>query len=337
MDYYKRYMGDYQRDTGHLSLAAHGAFTLLLDHYYSIRKPLPASLEDLYRLCRAMTRPEQSAVRTVAEDFFPVGQDGLRHNSRADREIDTWKQLSEEASASGKKGSAAKWGGSPDSSRTRAQRLSAARKLATHTPEEWRAMLTVCDDQCVRCGLQRQDGSGLCKDHIIPIYQGGSDGIENLQPMCNRCNSSKGADNTDHRPPGWRERLAKCLAEMPNQVPNGLPNECLTECVTLQLHSHSHIPVPNPEPGPESEADRRGQVKKMPIKPVSAAELLAPRQNGKHAGEGEKPESTEAQTLKRIVLDELGRGASAAAIIRLMPGRGLTEEQIASIARETSP
>lgn len=26
MDYYKRYMGDYERDTGHLSLTAHGAY-----------------------------------------------------------------------------------------------------------------------------------------------------------------------------------------------------------------------------------------------------------------------------------------------------------------------
>jgi uncharacterized protein YdaU (DUF1376 family) len=87
MNYYRRFMGDYQRDTSHLSVIEHGAYTLLLDHYYSKRTPLPATLDALYRLCRAMTTLEQEAVRVVVEEFFPVGTDGLRHNPRADKEI----------------------------------------------------------------------------------------------------------------------------------------------------------------------------------------------------------------------------------------------------------
>ena len=35
MIFYKRYLGDYQRDTGHLSMLEHGAYTLLLDAFYA--------------------------------------------------------------------------------------------------------------------------------------------------------------------------------------------------------------------------------------------------------------------------------------------------------------
>lgn len=87
MNYYRRFMGDYAKKTAALSLAEHGAYTVLLDEYYSTETPLPAEHEALYRLCRAMTKGEQDAVRSVADRFFPVGSDGLRHNLRADEEI----------------------------------------------------------------------------------------------------------------------------------------------------------------------------------------------------------------------------------------------------------
>lgn len=95
MNFWKRYVGDYLRDTGHLSLAEHGAYTLLLDHYYSTGKSLPAPHESLYRLCRATGKAEQSAVRSVADEFFPVNGDGTRHNRRADLELGKWGRQAE--------------------------------------------------------------------------------------------------------------------------------------------------------------------------------------------------------------------------------------------------
>jgi uncharacterized protein YdaU (DUF1376 family) len=105
MNYYERYCGDYQRDTAHLSLAEHGAYTMLLDTYFSVEKPLPEDFSSLYRVCRAMTRLEQQAVKTVAEQFFPVSHDdGLRHNPRADREIARARPKIEAARINGRKG-----------------------------------------------------------------------------------------------------------------------------------------------------------------------------------------------------------------------------------------
>jgi len=104
MNYYERYMGDYQRDTGHLSLAEHGVYAILLDTYYSAEKPLPPEIDRLYRLCRAMTKDEQAAVRMVVDEFFPLGDDGLRHNFRADVEIAHARPRIEAAKINGKKG-----------------------------------------------------------------------------------------------------------------------------------------------------------------------------------------------------------------------------------------
>jgi uncharacterized protein YdaU (DUF1376 family) len=105
VNYYERYCGDYQRDTAHLSLAEHGVYTMLLDTYFSVEKPLPEDLASLNRVCRAMTRLEQQAVKTVAEQFFPVSEiDGLRHNQRADREIAKARPKIEAARINGRKG-----------------------------------------------------------------------------------------------------------------------------------------------------------------------------------------------------------------------------------------
>lgn len=78
-------------------------------------------------------------------------------------------------------------------SRIRAQRLAEARARGTHTEDQWLAILDKYDYRCVRCGC-RPIGRP-CKDHITPIYQGGSDALENLQPLCRECNTAKGPDN----------------------------------------------------------------------------------------------------------------------------------------------
>lgn len=103
MNYYRRYSGDYLRDTSHLSLAEHGAFTLLLDIYYSTEKPLPAEYEGLYRICRAMSESEQAAVRSVADQYFPVSESG-RINNRADRELADQRPRIDLARENGRKG-----------------------------------------------------------------------------------------------------------------------------------------------------------------------------------------------------------------------------------------
>lgn len=87
MNYYEHFLGDYNKKTSHLRMGGHGAYRMLLDDYYAKERPLPAAYVDLYVICRALERSEQATVRAVADEFFPVGPDGLRHNERADVEI----------------------------------------------------------------------------------------------------------------------------------------------------------------------------------------------------------------------------------------------------------
>ena len=70
-------------------------------------------------------------------------------------------------------------------------RLIEARKKGTHTKEQWESLKQEFNYACVKCG--RTD-CNLDRDHIIPLYQGGSDGIENIQPLCPWCNSGKGPE-----------------------------------------------------------------------------------------------------------------------------------------------
>lgn len=94
MDWYKRDIGAYRRQTARLKPLAHGAYTLLLDEYYAGQGPLPADYIDLYRIAKAQTDAEKQCVKTVADQYFPLNGDGFRHNERADEEIANYRARS---------------------------------------------------------------------------------------------------------------------------------------------------------------------------------------------------------------------------------------------------
>ena len=139
MIFYKHWMGDYQRDTGDLSLVEHGAFRLLLDHYYATEEPLPAEPARLYRIAKAVTPDEQEAVRVVADRFFPV-VDGERRNARADAEMADAKGLSKTQSEKGKlggRGHKKDTDAKPEESRPKAgTKPEESREKAERKPEE---------------------------------------------------------------------------------------------------------------------------------------------------------------------------------------------------------
>lgn len=86
MNFYKHYIGDFQRDTGHLSLTERGAYLALMHHYYATELPLPKGHAALCRIAGAFTKAEQDAVKAVMRFFVEV-ESGLMH-SRIEAELE---------------------------------------------------------------------------------------------------------------------------------------------------------------------------------------------------------------------------------------------------------
>lgn len=99
MNYYEHHLGDYLRDTAHLSPLEDGIYRRLLDQYYIRELPLPLLPRDVYRLARAQSKQDREAVDTVLREFFDEAADGWRQE-RCDREIARFQDKRGKAKAS---------------------------------------------------------------------------------------------------------------------------------------------------------------------------------------------------------------------------------------------
>ena len=108
MNYYKRHLGDYAKDAGHLSLLEHGVYTLLLDRLYGSEKPIPAA--DVYRVIRATSKPEREAADSVLREFFSLADEGWTH-PRVAEELLRASEAADKNRENGQKGGRPKKGG----------------------------------------------------------------------------------------------------------------------------------------------------------------------------------------------------------------------------------
>lgn len=101
MNYYEHHLGDYAKDTSHLTMIEHGAYRLLLDRYYGTEKGIPAS--QIHRIAQARTKEEKVAVDAVVGEFFEL-VDGVYINNRAEAEITKAQSKIKSAQENGKRG-----------------------------------------------------------------------------------------------------------------------------------------------------------------------------------------------------------------------------------------
>jgi len=83
--YFKLFMGDYLADTRHLTTLEHGAFLLMLMHYYRTQKPLPDNDNMLQRIT-GLTGKLWKQKKSILAQFFTI-KNGFWYQKRADEEI----------------------------------------------------------------------------------------------------------------------------------------------------------------------------------------------------------------------------------------------------------
>lgn len=128
MNYYQFHIGDYRRDTRHLSLVEHGIYRQLLDQYYLGEEPLPADNAKLMRSLCVRNATDERSLCNVLADFFELTPEGYIHK-RCDLEIDAFHNKSTKARESAN----ARW------ERIRCERIAEALRMdsdgnANHKP-----------------------------------------------------------------------------------------------------------------------------------------------------------------------------------------------------------
>lgn len=127
MNHYPRHIGDWMRDTAHLSEVEECIYSRMIDQYYSREKPLPAEKTGVCRLVRATTREARKAVDVVLAEFFALEPDGW-HQKRCDAELAKFGEKSAKAA----KSAAARWGQPQGDGNANAHANASANAMQTH-------------------------------------------------------------------------------------------------------------------------------------------------------------------------------------------------------------
>lgn len=256
-------------------------------------------------------------VAALADVGFLDGAEGTR-SVHDWAEHNPWAAGAEGRSERARAAAAKKWGSDLASANRakRSERLSEARRKGTHTKEEWTALVNVCGNKCLRCSAPSPE---IVKDHILAIVHGGSDSIENLQPLCRSCNAAK-TDAIDSRPAGWALMLAERLrnacgtpAEIektpaPSPSPFPFPFPLPTSKDQSPIGDLSSAPAaPLPPPKPKPERPKAG-------KPLSVADLVSEGADPQHAADWMAVRARKKAPLTATAWEAVKREAKAAGI-----------------------
>ncbi len=67
------------------------------------------------------------------------------------------------------------------------------------TKKEWLELKAAYGNRCLACSKAETMADKLQRDHVVPLAKGGSNAVNNRQPLCSRCNRRKGTEIIDYR------------------------------------------------------------------------------------------------------------------------------------------
>ena len=154
----------------------------------------PDGLQDHCKKCRSnrQKRPEDKAKSNARNRAYRkrIGTSYYRNYQRIRRQSEYARKEDRAYSSKWKKEN-------PDKVAAQVNRRRAKRSGAggSYTSDEFLMLVSHAGGRCLCCGRKRK----LVADHVVPIAHGGSSDVDNIQPLCTPCNSSKGAKTIDYR------------------------------------------------------------------------------------------------------------------------------------------
>jgi uncharacterized protein YdaU (DUF1376 family) len=106
------WIGDYLASTGHLTTRQHGAYLMLLMHYWNTQKPLPDNDQVLASIAKLQAK-EWKHDRKAIETLFLIKDGEWFHQAMFD-EIEKAMKVSKKRQELGRKGAATRWNGGKD-------------------------------------------------------------------------------------------------------------------------------------------------------------------------------------------------------------------------------
>lgn len=103
MHYYTFNVGDYRKDTGHLTTLEHGIYRQLLDWYYLDETPIPKETQTVIRRLRLGSDSDIQSLQNVLNDFFVLQDDGY-HQGHCDVVIAKYHENADKNKVNGKLG-----------------------------------------------------------------------------------------------------------------------------------------------------------------------------------------------------------------------------------------
>lgn len=102
------YWGDYIRDTGHLNNAGHGAYLMLMKHYWCTGEALVDDDDELWRIACCDSKKDWIKLRPKIARMFTADAGLLRHK-RIDRELAKAASVTDAKAEAGRKGAERRW------------------------------------------------------------------------------------------------------------------------------------------------------------------------------------------------------------------------------------